>query len=123
MTYTEERHHSKPYKEEYLRGFEQLIQTRQQACIAMRDQYIKDVFHGPERYRADLRAMIGWPLCQTREGIPNTDMTELAREDTHTVYRMRFEILDGLWMTGLFSKWMAAGPLPLYNTEGRAHRN
>lgn len=118
MIYTEERHHSKPYKEEYLRGFEQLIQTRQQACIAMRDQYIKDVFHDPERYRADLRAMIGWPLCQTREGIPNTDMTELAREDTHTVYRMRFEILDGLWMTGLFFKVDGRRPLAIVQHGG-----
>ena len=118
MLYREEREQSKRFKEEYLAGFNRVIEQRQVECLAKRREYITDIFKDPERYRSELKALIGWPLCQPRTGVPEARFTLLSQEDTHTLYRVSFEILDGLWMTGLFFKAAGTHPLVLVQHGG-----
>lgn len=105
MNYREEKNQSKKYKEAYLDGLEVLIRQRQKEAERMRYEYIKDVFLNQEKYRDDFKKMLGWPLVDyKKDGIVMPMIDKLSDEDGFSVYRMRFEILDGLYMTGLFLK-------------------
>ena len=53
---------SMPYREKYLKGIEKLISDRQYALAQKRREYCKDIFKTPEKYREDLRRMLGYPL-------------------------------------------------------------
>ena len=58
--------------------------------------------------------MLGWPLTDdTNYDLPEIVSEKLSEEDGYSVYRMQFEILEGLKMTGLFFKADGAGALPL----------
>ena len=103
MQYCEEIHGALPYKQSYLNGIERLIAQRQREAEITRAAYAKNIFEDADRYREDLKAMLGWPLVKHTDGsLPKVVMEKLAEEETHSIYRMRFEILDGVWMSGLF---------------------
>ena len=105
MNYREEKETSKQYKKEYLDGIEALIRNREQACVQKRDLYIKDIFKNQNKYRDDLKKMLGWPLTDYEySGIPNTKTEKLSDEENYSIYRMSFEILDGVWISGLLFK-------------------
>ena len=72
------------------------------------------IFEDPETYRNDLRKMLGWPLVEHKTtGLPSATSELLAKEDGYNIYRMQFEILDGLKMGGLFFKWNGEEQKPL----------
>ena len=110
MLYREEKLDSIIYKQEYLDGIERLIAQRQREAALLREEYVKDIFERPEEYRADLRAMLGWPLVgHTDKGIPTVTFEKLSEEEGHCVYRTRLEILDGVVLTGLFFRARTSG--------------
>ena len=103
MLYQETREETKAYKEHYVSGLDALITARQEQLARERAEYCKNIFAAPEEYRDDFRKMLGWPLRETgKAGLPQVKTTKLAKEDNFTIYRMQFEILDGLEMSGLY---------------------
>lgn len=103
MIYREDVSQAKPYKEKYAAGFEYLIQSRQQQFSQRRADYSKDIFKNADRYREELRNMLGWPLADPPADAKLSVKTVLlAREDGYAVYRMSFEILEELELTGLY---------------------
>ena len=119
MKYTEEKDKSKVYKQSYVNGFEYIIAERQKQAEKIRSEYIKGVFENPEKYREDLKRMLGWPLAgYTSTEVPEVKTTLLSTEDGYEVYRMQFEILPGLEMTGLFFKAGEKAPLVIVQHGG-----
>ncbi len=105
MNYREEIKQSSQYKKSYLNGLDALIKEREQQAASEREQYVKQIFENQDQYRADFKKMLGWPLVDHEtKGLPRVSAEKLSQEDGYTVYRMQFEILDGLTMTGLFFK-------------------
>ena len=105
MNYHEEIDATVKYKEQYLQGLEHIINKRQQEAEILRDNYIKDVFEKQDTYREDLKKMLGWPLVDyTPDKLPEVVSEKLSQEDGYSIYRMQFEILDNLIMTGLLFK-------------------
>ena len=103
MNFREETEVSQKYKEEYLRGIENLIEKRQVEIAKKRQEYSSDIFKNPGKCRDDLRKILGWPLVDYEKSEKiNTEKELLFKEDGYSVYRMKVEILDGLFMTGLF---------------------
>ncbi len=103
MKYTENKDASKQYKENYLKGIEAVIESRQKIAEAKRYEYIRNIFKTPEKFRGDFRKMLGWPLVHfCGDKLPKVKSELLSSEDGYKIYRMQFEILDGLFMTGLF---------------------
>lgn len=101
--YREDVEKSKEFKQNYVDGFERIILERQQKLAQKRAEYTKDIFKDGERFRADFKKMLGWPLVDCKnENLPSVKSTKLATEDGYTIYRMQFEILDGIEMTGLY---------------------
>ena len=91
------------FKHEYRDGLNRLIKSRQSAMAEKRKEYVKNIFTDQDAYRNDFRKMLGWPLinCDTR-GLPSVKAVKLSDESGYSIYRMRFEILDGVTMTGLY---------------------
>lgn len=105
MKYREEYSDTDVYKQEYLDGINALIAKKEREAREKREEYIKGVFADREPYEGDLRAFLGWPLVgEKREGKPAVKSEKLSDEDGYSIYRMSFEILDGVWMTGLLFK-------------------
>lgn len=115
MKYSEEYESSQVYKKQYKDSFDKLVGKLQKNAEEQRAQYIKDVFKNPEKYRRDFREMLGWPMVNyDGEKIPKVIFEEkLSEEDTHDIYRMQFEILGGLKITGLFFKAKGEEKRPL----------
>ena len=103
MKYTEEAQVSKEYKAEYASSLEAFINKREDEYTKKRDEYTKNIFADTERYREDFKKYLGWPLTEKPDGlIPAPISTRLSEEDGYTVYRMTFDVLDGIKMTGLY---------------------
>ena len=114
MTYREEFLAANPTKKEYLEGLYRLISERNAAASDRRLEYAKEIFHDPDRYRADLCRMLGWPLVDhKRDGVPNAAFTRIAEEDAHVVYRASFEILSGVKISGLYFEAKGEDTRPL----------
>ena len=114
MKYREQNADSQKYKQNYLDGIERIIAQRQAEAEDARANYARDILLGGERYRADFRKMLGWPLVDhTPEGLPEVISEKLSDEDSFEVFRMQFEVLDGLFLTGLLIKQKSNARLPL----------
>ena len=104
MIYRENFEDSKKYKEEYLNGFDEILENRRKEAESTRESYIKDIFKNQEKYREDFKKMLGWPLVgYDKTFLPKVSCEKLSEEDGYTIYRMQFEILKGLKMAGLLA--------------------
>lgn len=114
MLYRENKEKSEKYKQEYLDGINFIIEQKQKEAANIRKSYIKDIFENQEKYRSEFKEMLGWPLSgYTPQALPDVMCEELSIEDGYSIYRMQFEILNGLKMTGLFFKMHDADKKPL----------
>ncbi len=114
MKYRETPEKSRENKATYAKGFEHIIQKRLQQMTAERKKYAADIFKEPERYRADLKAILGWPLVEYEDtGLPPVKAQKLSDEEGYTVWRMEFEVMEGLVLTGLLFRQESEKPLPL----------
>ena len=103
MKYREELLVTQQFKQGYVDGFNKLIASRQQDMADIRKEYTKNIMLESEKYREDLKKMLGWPLVDHHDDrLPNVSVEKLAKECGYTIYRMSFEILDGLEMSGLY---------------------
>lgn len=106
MKYRENIEQTKEYKQNYLDGLNSIIEKRQESAKAERREYVKDIFTNPKKYRQEFKEILGWPLVNNNniKGIVEPETEKLAEEEGYSIYRMRFEILPGLKITGLFFK-------------------
>lgn len=114
MDYREEKSFTAVTKQAYVDGLNALIDKRQREAENVRREYFKNIFSEQERYREEFKQMLGWPLTEGRcETLPEITREKIADEDGYSIYRMQFEIIDGLKMTGLFFKCDSNQKLPL----------
>ncbi len=114
MMYNEEIDVAKAYKKQYLDGLEYVIKSRQKIAETQRNEYAKDIFSNQQKYRTDLMKMLGWPLIDYQKNDKvNVKSELLSKEDGYEIYRMQFEILEGLFMTGLLFKQDCQDKAPL----------
>lgn len=105
MNYREETDKSKTYKAAYLSGFDTITEKMQTEAELKRKEYSKDIFTNPEAYRIDLRKALGRPLTEAKPNdIPKVISEKLADEGDYEIYRMQFEVMEGLPMSGLLFK-------------------
>ena len=122
MKYTEDFEVSKSYKQKYFDGLKNILKSRQKDAENIRDEYAKNIFSAQEIYREDLKKMLGWPLTGCNEkGIKGIETTLLSEEDGYKIYRMQFEMLNGLVMTGLLFKQNGGEKKPLVLVQHGGH--
>ena len=113
-TYREDIKDTEQNKEAYRDGIFEIIKKRQDDVKAVRTEYFKNVFADQEKYRRDLRNMLGWPLVGYNDEREITvSFKGLSDEEDFTLYRAEFEILEGVKLSGLFFKMKGEGKKPL----------
>ena len=114
MIYREDKKHTEQNKSAYRDGISAIIKQRQKDAKAVRAGYFKDIFANQEKYRQDLREMLGWPLVgYTDDREIAVSFEKLSEEENFTLYRAEFEILEGVKLSGLFFKMNGEGKKPL----------
>ena len=113
MNYREETTAANAEKEAYLAGLEALIAERQRAAARTREGYARDILREPERYRRELREMLGWPLTEERGAPPVPTVRLLSEEEGCRTFRLGFEILPGVTLSGLYFEQREEGAHPL----------
>lgn len=105
MNYREDKEKSRIYKENYLNGIMEAIEKRKKKLEERRNRYARDIFWEPEHYREELKYLLGWPLIDyENEELPPCKSELLSEEDGYNIYRMQFEIMEGIEMSGLLFK-------------------
>ncbi len=96
---------SKSIKEQYLKGIKELIERKQEESFEKRDEYSKDILKKPEKYRQELKNILGWPLTDKYlNQIPKVNTEKLFEKEDCNIYRMSFEILEDVILTGILIK-------------------
>lgn len=114
MTYREDKKNTEQNKQTYRDGLVGVMRQRLKDAKPIRTEYFKDVLSNQEKYRQDLREMLGWPLVgytDNREISASFEM--LSEEENFTLYRAELEILEGVKLSGLFFKMKGEGKKPL----------
>ena len=58
------------------------MEKKQKEAEIIRDNYFKNIFDEQEKYREDLKEMLGWPLFGfVSEKLPGVSMEKLSEED------------------------------------------
>jgi dienelactone hydrolase len=119
MNYREELHDAKEYKQRYYLGLKNLILKRKELGVQRRSAYHKDIFSRQESYREEFKKLLGWPLVgRDNTSVPTlVEKKKLSDEEGYSVYRMTFDVLDGLEMTGLYFERAGEGKRPLVLTQ------
>jgi len=105
MKYREECEVTRSNKELYVKGLQNIISQRKIECEKLRSEYAENIISEQEKFRKEFKEMLGWPLVgYENSSLPAVEFEELSEEDGYTIYRAKFEILDGLVMSGLFFK-------------------
>ena len=105
---------TKENKEKYIDGINNLIEKRQQELAKNRSEYVKDIFNDAEKYRDELKNMLGWPLVNHFDDKKSSvKSTKICEQEHYTIYRMQFEILGGLTMSGIYYEVKGYSKKPL----------
>ena len=105
MKYTEKMTDTAHIKEKYLNGIESLIEEKFREAENKRNEYIKGATDNPEKFRKDLRELIGWPLNEEKNTeTPNASYHEISDEGDFKIYRMEIEVMPCVKLQGLLFK-------------------
>lgn len=105
MVYKEKKTDTKEYKISYRDSINKVIAKRQKEASEIRKNFCKDIFSDREKYLSVLKEQLGWPLNEKRPSKePDYTTTLLSEEDGYNIYRMTFDILDGIMMSGILLK-------------------
>ena len=114
MIYRETFEKSVPAREDYVAGFQRVIEQRHAEIKKERDEYAKKLFTDADACREDFKRMLGWPLVDfVGSDMPEPKSELIAREDGYDVYRMHFEVLDGFTVSGILLKLHGDGKRPM----------
>ncbi|MBR5519623.1 MAG: exo-alpha-sialidase [Clostridia bacterium] len=115
MQFQENYKASERFRAEYRDSLNALIAARTASAAEERKSYAAEILAEPERCRKEFRAMLGWPLTEPnpREAPTVTYCEKLTEENGVRVYRMQFDVIGGLKMTGLLFRQIGSEPRPL----------
>lgn len=104
MRFREDPHKNQALKARHISELEALINRREDELIATRKAHCADILTNTETHRKAFLDMLGWPLnASLPRPTPKAEIIEeLGDEGEHTLLRMRIEVLEGLWLTGLY---------------------
>lgn len=101
--YIEGRQDTKSFREAYVSGIKALIRDGYRVQEEKRTAYISGIAQNPEKYRAEFRNMLGFPLNCPRCMAHKPSLTKiLLYEDAEkAIYRATVTVLDTVPFTGL----------------------
>ena len=114
MNYRETFEATVPTREDYVAGFQRVIEKRHSEIEKERDKYVKKLFTDAEVCREDFKKLLGWPLVDFESSeMPEPERELVSNEDGYDVYRMHFEVLEGFTVSGILLKLHGEGKRPM----------
>ena len=110
--YKEDSDSGKAYRQEYIDSVNRLLKKRQAEATELRDRFGSEIVGNPDKARAGLEKMLGWPLNERPyTDIPKAKETLVAREAGLDIIRLQLEIMPDFWYYGILFK----------RTDGKKH--
>lgn len=114
MKYVEEKTTGNKYREEYLSTLKDTIKRLQNEADKRRAGNFKNILANPDKYRNDLKEMLGWPLNEYDAAvIPNAHKELVVSEDGMNIYRVQVELPIGIKFYGIYFEHNNGKKLPL----------
>lgn len=115
MHFREDPHRNEALKERHLQELESLILRREEKLAATRATRCAHILQDKETHRRGFLDMLGWPLnADLPRPTPRAEiLEELGEEGEHTLFRMRIEVMEGLWLNGLYYRLNSSEARPL----------
>lgn len=89
------------YRKDYIDGIDALIEKRYALGEENRNELLKKIVAEPDKYREELKKMLGWPLADEND-LSYEVKKEFVTEDKGVkIYRMQTFVLGGLPMYGM----------------------
>ncbi len=104
MHFREDPHDTENLKACSLNELETLINRREDELGRSRHSYCKNILTNRDTHRKYFCDLLGWPLnTDIPRPTPVCEVIEtIGDEGDYTLSRMRIEVMDGFWLTGLF---------------------
>ena len=104
MHFREDPHDTEPHKARYLSELETLLASREEELAKTRRARCADILCNVDGHRKAYLDMLGWPLnADLPRPTPRFEVIEeLGEEGEYTMLRVRLEVLEGLWLNGLY---------------------
>lgn len=102
-------------RDEYKNTINQLLKKKLKKADEKRKSRILEIDQHPEKYRKELIEMLGWPLTEYSNDIPNAKETILHEEGDIIISKVEFLILESVKFYGLlFSHKSKRLPLVIF---------
>ncbi len=111
MKYTEDKATGNKYRQDYLDTINEFLLKKQKTADSGRS--LQEVRDNQEKYRKELIKMLGYPLTEYKYDIPKCKKELVTEENDVCVYRMQFEIIDGIKFYGIYFEHKNKKHLPL----------
>ncbi|MBQ9151419.1 MAG: hypothetical protein IJX72_04140 [Clostridia bacterium] len=115
MRFREDPHKNESVKAAYLSELEALIARREDELAAARQARCADILKNGDPHRKSFTDMLGWPLnADLPRPTPRAEVIEeLGDEGEYTMLRMKIEVMEGLWLSGLYLRLNSEEDRPL----------
>ena len=115
MHFREDPHYTESHKTRYISELDALISAREDELKNTRNALCADILKNGETHRRAYLDMLGWPL---NAGLPRTTpeaeiVEELGDEGEYTLLRMKIQVMEGLWLNGLYFRLNTEDRRPL----------
>ncbi len=104
MHFREDPHRNESIKAAYLSELNTLIENREAELANTRRAHCADIFQNSDTHRKAYLDMLGWPLnADLPRPTPKAEIIEeLGDEGEYTLFRMKIQVMKGLWLSGLY---------------------
>ena len=104
MHFREDPHYTEAHKVQYISEVDALINRREDELAQARHAFCADILTNTESHRRAYLDMLGWPLnAHLPRPTPEAMVVEeLGDEGDYTMLRMKIQVMEGLWLNGLY---------------------
>ncbi len=101
------------YREEYAESLEKMIKNLQKKSDVERRLFFEKIKSEPEKYRTEFKKMLGWPLTECDNELPEVKSELVITEGEMNIYRLSILLPIGIKFYGMFFEHIGEKKLPL----------
>ncbi len=91
-----------PYRKSYADSVDSFVNKKLADCVAVRDEFMRDIVTCQQKYREQFVDMIGTPVTPYPDSIPIAKSEFIGCDDFCDIYYMQIETMPDFWFFGIF---------------------
>ncbi len=104
MNYREQRATGNPFRQEYLDSVNNLLKKKLDEAAEKRKEFDKILLTDPEGARKQFVETLGWPLTESRTGVPTAELFHVVTDGEIDLFRVQIQVFEGFKFYGLLFK-------------------